>query len=443
MRTVHTGIESAEKNGKVYRVCLGTGNNLNALGAPHVGEVKFDDYRVNPIVLVEHNQRKLPVAQITEIEYVPTTEKVMASLIFNDDLSDIDPSLLDPDVPKVHHAWDKGILRGASMGIYPETHQLREVSLTPVPFDPTALRVAHLKLFDDWLDHIDDSFLTASYVDKEPFINDTTNNSSSRDVEDKESDMAETIDTSALTRQIGDSLKTQFEAFGTQLVNDLSGAIATAMTKADADAKSAVLQAEASASQEAERLDNLLNERMEKLGLVKNEEDGDEGEETHKTEEELRAEIKAEFEAEAEANAGKDKDTEGEETTNDNNDPETPEQMEKRIRAEVVATTEERNALLQVASLMLPDDFEDKDKSNLDIIKAALGDAAGESEDESYLRGKLEVLAEARQSDSSDGTNLITGSFNGGVTSKKDSPYNKYVERITNAYKNTGSTKVE
>ena len=447
MPTIHTTVEPAKKDKDgLYHIRLGTGDNLNPRGIPNVSEVLFDDFKNNPIILFEHNQQEFPVAQVKKLKYVPEENAVDAAIMFMDDEPGVNLKKIPQVVFNVHHAYDIGYIRGASMGVKKNTKQLREVTLTSVPFDPTALQLAHREMFDDWFDSLDDDMVRASYVDKDDGTTDTNNNETTRDVTETQeatepTNMPETIDTAKLIRE---ELTAQLQTLAPTLV--------TEVVKALNDQEAAKVAATKEAEDRKVEAEQNLKDALAKAGLSTEQLEairkGNEAAEAKtKEEEDAAAAAVAEAQATAAGTSTATTETATATTTTTTETTETPpveetvEEARERMRGELRTELKERQTLLATASLMLPDDFEEDGKSDHEILTAALGDAASDGDSDEYLRGKLEVMAETRKG--SESTSLVTASLNGGASEDKDAPYNKYVNRIQNAWKNPGGKKVD
>lgn len=104
----------------------------------------LSEYRANPIVLFGHDRWEAPAVvgrspdvgfdsmgqMVAELEFLPGDERAN----------------------KVKNAWDRGFLRGASIGALPKPeggHKLVEWSIVPIPADPDAVSRSLNAVFDD------------------------------------------------------------------------------------------------------------------------------------------------------------------------------------------------------------------------------------------------------------------------------------------------------
>ena len=92
-----------------------------------------------------------------------------------------------------------------------------------------------------------------------------------------------------------------------------------------------------------------------------------------------------------------------------------------KAQAEIYKQAQDRAELIVNAQGFLPADFNPHEKTNEEILKAALGENVPEGKSEDFLRGRLAVLAEAREAArdraESEGQRLLAGTPAAGVPS--------------------------
>jgi HK97 family phage prohead protease len=113
----------------------------------------FKAFERNPVLCWAHSPDGLPIGSITHLSADSAGIRMMWKWLENDPLAD-----------RVKNAWEQGIVRAASIGFIPKRSvrneyggqdhrewELLEVSLVPVPANPTAVRT--LKSLGLWGDH--------------------------------------------------------------------------------------------------------------------------------------------------------------------------------------------------------------------------------------------------------------------------------------------------
>ena len=420
MQTIKLRIAEKAQEGDLQRVRLASGKNLSDLGIPHVKDIKFKEYLdTNPVMIYRHNQNSFPIGQIKDMAYDDKSESIMASFMFMDDEPDAELGKIDPAVFRAHHAWDIDYLRGASVGVDFDT-ELREVSLTPVPHDPTALKLAeaHADLIDSIVssEELSDGFL--EYVDKLRAKNDTKKEQTSGDVKemDKETSMGD-LDASTVTEIVSK----QLEAQAKENAASIAIAVAAAMDKRDSDAEKAKAEADAAATAEGDRINKAVAD-----AIAKYKEDNEKEEETTTTVTTPNDEI------ETGTNPSGKKNEKEEETV------ETQEELMTRLRGEIEKEHKERTEILGAADGFLPKDYEVEGKSNLEIIKASLGMKDEDEGEEPYLRGRLMATAELRKGKGGAGRKLVTATFGGGNNGEQKNARERLRERRKDRWKNPG-----
>lgn len=145
IRSLPADLTADRQDGERYSVTIAA--NAEVGDGVYIDPKRIDvsQYMRNPVVLWAHDRRNVPIGRTKSME-LTADGRLRADFEFL-------PG--DTFAQRVRNAWDRGFIRGASVGVlfdkdgdFTTTPRLKEWSLTSVPLDPDALRSAHDKLVD-------------------------------------------------------------------------------------------------------------------------------------------------------------------------------------------------------------------------------------------------------------------------------------------------------